>query len=78
MNPMAYATVAEMATNGSPMLLNAVGRAFGLGADEQSALRRGLPWWLWLVAGTAAGIAAGAYAAQKWPEKVPSFLRSSP
>jgi len=57
--------MAAIAKNGSPLLLNAVGRAFGLGTDEQQALVTGqIPWWLIGVVGVAVG-AFACYQADK-------------
>lgn len=51
----------QMAQHGSPVLLNAIGRVFGLGQDEQTALLGGrVPGWLLLAVGLAAGILGGA------------------
>jgi len=66
----------SMAQGGSPMLLNVVGRAFGLGPAEQSALGGGrLPWWLWASAGLAAGVVVGAQIHKRWPERLPEAMR---
>lgn len=62
-------TVIKGASNGSPFVLNAVGRMFGLGQAEQDALLRGdMPRWAVFTIGLVAGTAAGMYAYQRWPE----------
>jgi hypothetical protein len=62
-------TVAHFATEGSPVLLNAVGRAFGLGRGEQQALANGaMPGWALALLGAGAGLAVGIYVQRKWPQ----------
>lgn len=68
--------LAALVQNGSPMLLQAVGRAFGLGAEERSAIASGsmLPKWFWVAVAGAAGVVVGVRVYKAWPEKVPSFI----
>jgi len=63
--------IGQVARNGSPLLLNSMGRIFGLGDDEQKALARGdFPRWAVLLIGIGAGVAAGVYVQRKWPSQV--------
>ncbi len=69
-------SMASVAQSGSPMLLSAVGRVFGLGADEQAALGVGkVPWWLWASVGVAAGVVVGAQVHKRWPDVLPQMMR---
>lgn len=55
--------------NGSPLLLEAVGRLCGLGAAERNALARtGVPGVVWGVGGVAAGVVLGAFLYRKYPQ----------
>jgi hypothetical protein len=68
--------LAQMADGGSPVLLHAVGRAFGLGQNERDALMKGaVPGWFWMVLGLTAGFYAGVQAQQRWPEKIPNVFK---
>ena len=72
------ADILSATQHGSPMLLKAVGRAFGLGDAERTALRAGdVPVWLWVLGGAAVGVVAGVKAYQTWPEKFPGWLKGS-
>jgi hypothetical protein len=63
-----YDTLHKVATQGSPVLLRAVGRLAGLGAAESEQLMNGgIPKWAIAVVGIGAGFIAGAWAAQLWP-----------
>ena len=54
--------------NGSPMLIGAAGRLFGLGADEQQALAvNGIPRVALGVVCVIGGVFVGMYVAKKWP-----------
>lgn len=67
--------VVEVASHGSPALLNAVGRAFGLGLGEQEALARGqISRWVMLGLGLAVGLGAGAYAYRRWPNYIDKII----
>jgi len=67
--------LAEIATNGSPVLLHAVGRMFGLGqVERQSLFANGLPRWSVYLLVASAGLIAGAYAHKRWPREVDRAL----
>ena len=66
--PIPIEQLAEVAKHGSPAMLSAVGRLFGLGQGEQQALVNGkFPAWSVLLVGLAGGFVVGAYAYRKWP-----------
>jgi hypothetical protein len=70
-----YAQMIDVAQNGSPALLNVVGRAFGLGEAETRALSSGkIPAWFWLATGLAGGVWAGIQVHRRWPEKIPAWV----
>jgi hypothetical protein len=57
--------------DGSPFLLEAVGRLCGLGDAERNALARaGIPSVVWGVAGVAGGVFLGAYLYRKYPQQM--------
>jgi len=67
--------IQKLASNGSPTLLHMVGRAFGLGQAEQTALSNGnIPGWFWVTAGLLGGVVIGIQVHKRWPEKIPGFL----
>jgi hypothetical protein len=67
--------LSDVARNGSPVALVAVGRAFGLGEEERRALLKGgIPWWTLLLAGAAIGFVAGTRAEKKYSSKIPSWI----
>ena len=74
-----YADVERIARDGSPVLLQAIGRAFGLGPAERAALGRngaaGIPGWTWTAVALAAGFIVGVRVYRKWPDKVPALVR---
>lgn len=65
-----YADVARAASDGSPAVLEAVGRLIGFGAEEQRALGQGVPSWAWLALGIGAGVVIGARAYRRWPAQM--------
>jgi len=70
------ADVAKLATAGSPGLLRAAGRLLGLGEVQQDQLTQGrIPWWIIAVGGVALGVAAGVKLQQRYPHRIPAFLR---
>jgi hypothetical protein len=67
--PVPHDLVAGALENGSPGLLRAVGRAFGLGQADQEAMAQGaVPPWLWLVLGVGAGVAVGVQLQKRAPK----------
>ena len=72
-----YAAVARVAESGSPILLRALGRLYGIGANERDALGAegtGVPPWAWAVLAFGAGIVAGARVQKRWPGKLPEII----
>lgn len=66
--PIDSQQMADIAANGSPMLLRSVGRIAGLGHGEQTALANGgIPSWAVGVACLVGGVFLGAYMARRWP-----------
>lgn len=76
---VSYGDVERIARHGSPLLLQAIGRALGLGPDERAALGRngvaGVPTWTWVALALAAGFVVGARVQKRWPDKLPQFVR---
>lgn len=76
---VSYADVERIARHGSPLLLQAIGRAFGLGPAERAALGRngagGIPTWTWVAAAAAAGFVVGVRVYKHYPDKVPRVIR---
>lgn len=59
-------TAGHVAKEGSPLLLQAVGRLCGLGADDRNALaRHGVPAAVWGIVGIGAGLWLGVYLQRK-------------
>jgi hypothetical protein len=70
--PISASAIHSMTSNGSPMLIKAVGRAFGLADAEQSALVSGkIPTWFWVAIFATAGVVAGVQIHKRWPNKIP-------
>ncbi len=71
-----YSELAKAATQGSPLLLNAVGRLYGLGAEERASLfGDGIPTWTWVTAGLLAGFVVGVRVYKAYPGKVPGIIK---
>ena len=71
-----YATVFKVANEGSPFILNAVGRVFGLGQEESSALfKDGLPTWTWVMIGLGAGFVVGVRVYKAYPKQIPRIIK---
>ena len=76
--PFSYAQAADFAKNGSPLLLQAVGRVFGLGEEERAALGKGgvgVPWWFWTALGLSVGFVGGVRVYRRWPREVPVLIK---
>ncbi len=66
---------ARAAQHGSPGLVAAIGRLYGLGQAERDALAGGrIPGWAWAVLGMGAGVVIGVRVYRKWPRKVPKLI----
>jgi len=77
MEPSNVAQLAEVAKNGSPLLLQAVGRVFGIGPSERQALGAtgfGVPTWTWLLLGLGAGIVAGVRLQKSYSKYIPKLV----
>jgi hypothetical protein len=65
----------QAAQHGSPALLGAVGRAFGLAEPERAALANGkIPAWFWVTIGVGLGVVAGIRLHKAMPTKIPEWL----
>lgn len=72
---LSSADLHTIAREGSPTVLHAVGRAFGMGQAERDALSKGaFPVWLWIVLGGVAGVAVGVQVQKRWPNKVAKIM----
>lgn len=72
-----YGTVARVAKDGSPLLLQALGRLYGLGPTERAAFGQngtGVPGWAWAVVALGAGIIIGTRLQKSYPEYVPNLI----
>lgn len=72
-----YGQVAQVAQHGSPVIMQAVGRVFGLGPEERMALAGdgfGVPTWAWVVLGAGAGFIVGVRVYKKWPRSMPKLI----
>jgi len=58
----------QFALTGSPLLLNSLGRVFGLGQEEQRAIAQGgFPTWALVALAAGAGFLLGAYVHDRYP-----------
>jgi hypothetical protein len=72
-----YSQMARVARDGSPMLVHAVGRMFGLGPAERRALGAdgsGVPTWTWVLLAVGVGFVAGARVQKRWPRVLPDII----
>ena len=72
-----YAAVARVAQDGSPLLLQALGRLYGIGANERKAFGAeglGVPSWAWAVLALGVGVVVGARMQKRWPGKLPEMI----
>jgi hypothetical protein len=78
---MSMSDVSHVAQHGSPALLQAVGRVFGLGPNERAAAfgqdGSGVPMWAWVMLATGAGIVIGARVQRRWPRVLPEIIRGA-
>jgi len=74
-----YTEVERIARHGSPMLLQAIGRAFGIGPAERAALGNSggaiFPTWTWIVAALGVGFVVGSRVQKRFPDKVPRLIQ---
>ena len=68
--------IAHAAQHGSPTLLSAFGRLFGVGEGERNALFRGngVPGWALLGIGLVGGVAVGIMVHRKWPNQTNKLI----
>lgn len=72
-----YGQVAQMAKNGSPFLLEALGRLYGIGPAERRALGQdgaGVPSWALIALSLGAGVIIGARVQKSYPQYVPEIV----
>ncbi len=72
-----YGKVAQVARDGSPLLLQAIGRLYGLGPSERAAFGQnggGVPGWAWGTLLFAAGIVVGVRVYKNYPRRVPKMI----
>ena len=75
MEANALSQAIQMAQSGSPQLLHAAGRMFGLGDAERTALAQGaVPRWAVGVIGLSIGIFAGVVIQRRWPAHTAKVL----
>lgn len=73
----AMGQLGTVAQHGSPLLVNSLGRLFGLGQEEQKALVKGeFPRWAVFAIGLGAGVVAGIMVQRKFPSQVSKVLGS--
>jgi hypothetical protein len=71
------AAVVNVAQNGSPLLLSALGRLYGIGPGERQALGEdgtGVPTWTWAMLAFATGCVVGARFYKSYPGYVPEII----
>ncbi len=76
--PIDYSAMVNIAKNGSPVMLQALGRLYGLGPNERRAMSGdsfGMPGWLVPSLMLAAGVVIGVQVYKRWPQYVPSFVK---
>lgn len=75
-DPRQIEQLGRIAQGGSPAVLEAAGRLFGLGDAEREALARGgVPAWAWAVVGVGVGVVAGVRAYRRWPGRFPVIVK---
>lgn len=72
-----YGQVARVARDGSPLLLQALGRLYGIGPVERQAFGQaggGVPTWAWVVLAAGAGVVVGARLQKRFPRQMPALI----
>jgi hypothetical protein len=72
-----YGQVAKVARDGSPLLLQALGRLYGIGPRERSAFGStggGVPTWAWVVLAAGAGVVVGTRLQKRYPQYIPNLI----
>lgn len=72
-----YDQVAKIAKDGSPLLLQALGRLYGLGPRERRAFGQnggGVPGWAWATLALVAGAVIGVKVQKHYPQYVPEII----
>ena len=72
-----YGTVARVARDGSPLLLQAIGRLYGIGPSERQAFGEtggGVPSWAWGVLALTAGVVVGIRVQKSYSTYVPRWI----
>lgn len=74
-----YGQLAAVAKDGSPLLLQALGRLYGLGPGERRAAfgsdGSGVPGWAWAALALGVGIVVGVRIQKNFPRHVPSLIQ---
>jgi hypothetical protein len=75
MEANALSQALQIAQNGSPQILHAAGRMFGLGEAEREALSQGqVPRWAIGVLGLSVGLVAGIAIHRRWPKTADKMM----
>lgn len=72
-----YGQVARVAKDGSPLLLQALGRLYGIGPAERQALGAdgtGVPTWAVAILALGVGVVVGARVQKQYPQYVPNMI----
>lgn len=72
-----FGQVARVAKDGSPLLLQALGRLYGIGPAERQALGAdgaGVPAWAIAALALGVGLVVGARVQRQYPQYVPSIV----
>ena len=76
MGPSEVASVVKMASQGSPAVLQAIGRLYGLGEPERDQLLGdGVPTWAIVALSVGAGFFIGVRVYKRWPDRVPALIQ---
>lgn len=71
--------MSQVAQHGSPVLLAAFGRIFGMGPAERRAAfgenGGGVPTWTWVLLAATAGVVAGVRVHKRWPRLLPEIIQ---